>query len=290
MAITPYILYFVLASNLVIATASEITTVKYPSLINDEMNRKLLREGVFYLEMPDDCIALVEDGRHFAYQFSGNEECKQYTDGHFGGYHDREHNQIQSFYIEKNHWNKLLSENLQNLAHQMDVLGQQVLKGVLKAAGIPEELWDEATGRAILGKGQVHFSYNHYRPEKQASGINEHRDFGYISILYVEKPGLEALIDGKWTKIDPIEGHFVVIIGRAFEILKNNEEELSASWHRVMQLTEERVSFAITYDNGRDCPVMRFCEDEERLEIVYPNYESYLKDCFNEVYSSAEKG
>jgi isopenicillin N synthase-like dioxygenase len=263
-----------------------VPIITEPSMIRDAGDS--LRQGVFYLKIPESCVPFVEAGRKFAYSFTDNDKCKEYSDGHFGGYHDRKHNQIESFYIEQREWQRQLSTDLQELANQMHLLARKVLSELLSAAKIPEELWSEATGGVTLEQGQVHFSYNHYRPEKAVSGIDEHRDFGHISILYVEKPGLEAFLDKKWTAIDPKEGHFVALIGREFEILINDSNKFSACLHRVGQLSEERVSFAITYDNGRDTPVMRYNKEEKKLEIVFADDKSYLESCFKELYSTNE--
>ncbi len=130
-----------------------------------------------------------------------------------------------------------------------------------------------------------HFSFNHYRYEKEVVGIKSHQDFGLVSILFVEKDGLQAFYKGKWEEVPALSDHFVVILGKAFEILVNNVLKVSAAWHRVPQLSEERVSFAITCDSNDSQAVKRYNMESHQLEIVYESYQDYLVECFKQTYS-----
>lgn len=262
-----------------------IPTLNQNSLENRDLVLEASKAGAFYFEMPKDCQELVPDAVDFSYGFPNDETIKQYSDGKFGGYHKRDHNQIESFYVERKDWNRILPENLQKLAHKMDPLMNRILPSILEHTEIPQKFWESGTGGLTQNNGQRHFSYNHYRSEINEEGINPHKDFGFLSILFVEKKGLEVLQNQQWIEVPPKPGHFVVIVGKAFETLANDPEKVSAAWHRVRHLEEERISFAITSDNEESLPVRRYLQGENRLESVHPNYSEYLKECFKETYS-----
>ncbi len=261
-----------------------IPTLTSNSLSEYKLVSEAARAGIFYFEIPQDCEKNMKDALEFCYRFPHDEDIKKYTDGKFGGYHQRDLAQIESFYVEKKDWDIVLSSSLQQLAGKMDILTKKILKVVLMSSDIPEKMWSLGTGTLTDGKGQNHFSFNHYRPEKNTIGIKAHRDFGFLSILFIEKDGLEAYHKKEWKNVPHLNGHFVVILGKAFEILVNDVNKVTGAWHRVRQLSEERASFAITCDNDENLPVLRYQKDESQLETVHPCYKEYLKDCFNETY------
>lgn len=241
------------------------------------------RKGIFYCEYQNDFQNLIDEALQFCYRFPIDEELKKFTDGKFGGYHPRPHDQIESFYVEKRDWEKILSINLQVLCYKMNAIAKTLLKAILKNSGIPKELWNSGTGKITEEKGQNYFSFNHYNPLKSSVGLKAHRDFGFVSILFVEKQGLEVLVQDVWEKVSPLKNHFVVILGKAFEILVNDTLKVTAARHQVRQLSEERASFGITCDNETDSPVLKYV-GENKMEMVHPNYNNYLKECFKELY------
>lgn len=259
-----------------------IPTLSSESLSDYKLVSEAAMGGIFYFAVPNEWEKQTSEALKFCYQFPCDNEIKKYTDGKFGGYHQRDLAQIESFYIEKKDWNKILSPSLQELAVKMDILAKDILDSILKISGIPKEMWNEATGNLVDGKGQNHFSFNHYRSDKDTVGIKEHLDFGFVSILYIEKDGLEVYHEGKWKEVKPSADHLIVILGKALGILINDVKKVSAAWHRVRHLSEERASFAITCDSDENLPVLRHIGGQ--LETVYPCYSDYLKECFKEAY------
>ncbi len=264
---------------------SIIPVLSSRSLSDCKLVSEATKGGIFYFEIPNECEKYIDEALEFCYHFPNNDEIKNYSDGKFGGYHQRNHDQIESFYVEKKDWNLVLSLSLQQLASEMEILTKEILISVLINSAIPKEMWSQGTGNLTDGKGQTHFSFNHYRPEKNTVGIKPHRDFGLVSILFVEKDGLEAYHQKEWKKVPPLDGYFVVILGKAFEILVNDVEKVSGAWHQVRQLLEERASFGITCDSDENLPVLRYHEDQGQFEQVHPCYNDYINDCFKETYA-----
>lgn len=263
---------------------SGIPILSQNQLIDRERISEVVKDGIFYLEMPHECKVHVDDALEFCYRFPNDEKIKEYTDGKFGGYHNREYDQIESFYVEKRDWGKVLPTSLQQLAFKMAHLTKILLQTTLVNSAIPKELWSEGTGLLTDDGGQNHFSFNHYRCEKEAMGIKPHQDFGFVTILFVEKAGLEAYYKGQWEEVPPLKDHFVVILGRAFEILVNDQNKVSGAFHRVSQLLEERASFAISCDNDENRAVKRYLKESNQLETVYESYHDYLAERFKQTY------
>lgn len=254
------------------------------SLTDTEQLLEAAGKGIFYFKFPDNLQENVQIARDFCYDFPHNAETKMYSDGKFGGYHERLFDQIESFYVEKIDWKNILSPKLCQLASKMNSMTISILQSILEVSGIPSDLWNQGTADIMNGFGQYHFSFNHYRPEKNTPGLKAHRDFGFVSMLFIEKSGLEACVQNEWINVDPIENHFIVIIGKAFENLINNPKIVSSAEHRVRQLYSERVSFGITSDGNGDSALMRYNHTSNQLEVVNPCYDAYIEECFEKLY------
>jgi isopenicillin N synthase-like dioxygenase len=243
-----------------------------------------LKQGFFYLEIPEECRPLLSDAIEFADTFHRNEAIKALKLGGFNGYHDREHAQVESFYCERELWRDVYSSNLQKFASKIDVLALELLKRALEICEVPDSYWNSATVGLMEGKGSHYLSFNHYRPEKNQIGIKEHRDFGFVTFLYTDKKGLECRIENEWVAIPPKENHLIVNFGRAFEILVNDPQRLNAAWHRVKKVEEDRTSFALFLEGSMELPTYRLKKTQE-LEVVHEDYTTFLNHCFKEAYS-----
>ncbi|MDX8430956.1 MAG: 2OG-Fe(II) oxygenase family protein [Candidatus Algichlamydia australiensis] len=263
--------------------------VNLPTLTPETLHDKnavleVAREGVFYYPIPDEWRADIEKALLFCYRFPQDSELKNFSDGHFGGYHNRENYQVESFYVEKKEWNKVLPFSIVRLANHMDFLAKTILKNVLEFADFPKPFWHKGTGNVSNCGGQNHFSFNHYCSEVQATGMNAHRDFGYVSILFFDQNGPEVFYKNEWKEVAPKNGYFVIFLGRALETLVNDDQVVRGVWHRVPQVAKERGSVLFTCDNDRDSSVYQLNRKKESLEVIHSNYQEYLKECFAEVH------
>ncbi|MGP3999535.1 2OG-Fe(II) oxygenase family protein [Streptomyces sp. 8N706] len=136
------------------------------------------------------------------------------------------------------------------MTDRMNALALRVLREVLGALGIDQRIWSEVTGGAVDGLGTHWFAASHYRSERDRLGCAPHQDTGFVTILYIEQEGLEALVGEEWMSVNPVPGHFVVNFGGALEMLTRPlARPVRAILHRVRQClpnpdTEDRFSFA----------------------------------------------
>ncbi len=272
-----------------------IVTLSYQELHTDnaELDAKLrqaARQGFFYLEMSPAYKPLLPHAVHFGNTFYKDEYYRNLQLPGYSGYKDRLTAQAEGFYCMESLWQQVYAPPIVQLACGMKRDADRILKKIVDIVlpHIPHETLQQVTGGLLNNKGLYHLSYKHYRPEMQAIGLPPHRDFGYITILYIDKKGLHAKIDGAWYPIPPKEGYFIVNFGKAFELLVNDPNRLNASWHYVEQITLEkhdgdRMCFALFSDNNLEQPLYQIASDGTKT-ILYNTYKEYVDISFKESY------
>lgn len=215
---------------------------------------KALSDGCFYLQIPDDLditpnITLaqqfykaVADGSPETATYRGFRECE-------GIYFDREHFQTEHLLADRPARLRHFPREVVDACDAMNDVAIAILRRVFRELAVPETAWHRVTGGAIDNAGTHWFASSHYRPEREQLGCAPHKDTGFVTVLYIERDGLEASIGGKWVPIDPVQGHFVVNFGASLEILTARScRPVRAILHRVRRTepsaSGDRFSFA----------------------------------------------
>ena len=214
-------------------------------------------EGFFFIKMPETFNAnpLEQMADNF---FKEKSESLNACDNAYRGYKkgnpddtsqgfyvDRENNQCESLYLNREafvkHPNTLPLE-LKTPVTEMLSISVLVLKYFLKTAGIPSNLWVEATNGAFDESiPEFAIGFNHYRSNKQAFALIPHKDSSWVTILYSVEPGLQAYINNNWVPINPIDGYFTVNVGSGLDVLtKNAKKHVVASMHQVIQQNNDK--------------------------------------------------
>jgi isopenicillin N synthase-like dioxygenase len=289
-----------------ISTALNAQTAKLPliTLLHQELYsnspelytklKQAARQGVFYLEISEQSQKLIPHAVQFANSFYKNDYLISLQLPGYSGYNNRENAQVESFYADQSVWQTVYPQQITELANEMQEVSEYITLKILTLL-LPQlstDIMHIATNGLLKGNGLFHFIFNHYRPKKKMVGLSPHRDFGYVTILYIDKPGLHAKIDGSWHPIPPREGYFVVNFGRTFEILVNDPNRLIASWHYVEQITHEkhvgdRISFGISSDNAITAPLRRLTH-MGALEIAYANTKEFIDTAFKDLYDNPD--
>lgn len=251
---------------------------------SEEKIRKALKDGFFYLEMSEKCKELIPHGVDFANRFYTDEKIKSLKFSELSCYHSRDNSpvQVESFYLERAFWVQVFSMELLQLSELMNVLAQKILEKSLVIANVPQTMWNDGTGQLTNGGGLRHMAFNHYRPQKNGLGINPHVDFGHVTVLFINKPGLQVEIDGEWVDIPPKKDHFVINFGKALEMFCNDSSTLIGAKHQVRQLNEDRISFNLVFDNGEEAPLYKM--EKNTLVKIYNTSKEYLDKSFKETY------
>jgi isopenicillin N synthase-like dioxygenase len=241
-----------------------------------------MKDGIFYLGIPEELKKNIPESVQYAEKLRKQTELKSYrTASNILGYKRREDAQIVSFTALEHQWDHIFPNAILEIANVTHAIAIDVIKKALRRLSISEEVWSVATGGLTDNDGLVYFSINHYKPNKKMIGLIPHKDMGWITVLFINKHGLEKRNDeGVWEDIPPKEGYFVVNFGQAFEILVNSVNKLKACIHRVRRVEEERISFAafLHQAHGTD---MHNIDNEGNL-IRAGSFEDMVKICYSE--------
>ena len=133
-------------------------------------------------------------------------------------------------------------------ANGVQRIGEKVLKAFALSLGLPADFFTAFYERPML-RGQL----IHYPPQTDDTpddqfGVASHTDFGCITLLLQETPGLEVLSrKGDWIPAPPIEGTLIINIGDLLERWTNRR--LPSNSHRVRNTTGTgRYSIAMFFD------------------------------------------
>lgn len=158
-------------------------------------------------------------------------------------------------------------------------IGLPLIRRVFELAGQPAKF------PGLTEKPFSSFSFVYYPeiPEKKCDrGITAHKDFDFITVLQVNKKGLQVWIDGLWVDVEPRNGYVVVNFANALELMLGGA--CTSALHRVLLPKEERISIGLFIgpDMGPklDKPMMNLITNE----VLFDSYAQYLDQQFKQQY------
>ncbi len=242
--------------------------------------QKALRDGFFYLKTPDSCNSLIPEAVGFAEKLrSDAERLKELDLGLRTGYIHREGTQAVSFLVKEHQWKQVYPKKVCKLARKMNDVAYLILKETLVFLEVPKELWSIVTGG--LTDGQISnsvFSLRNYQPEDAVIGLSPHRDFGWITVLFTNKSGLQVEINNNWIDVPPKKDWFIINWGQAAQTLFNNTAKLNAAYHQVVLLSEARISFGYFSNSHAEAPLYQLNKSNQ-LKVVTSRYDEHNKKC-----------
>ncbi len=238
-----------------------------------------MKSGFFYLGIPEELNKNIPFAVQYAENLRNNTALKSMDLGGITlGYKKRPETQIATFNTRKHQWKEIFPNEIFEIVDAMHMIGMEVLKKSLRHLSVPENAWSIATGNLTNNEGESNFSINHYKPKNKTLGLIPHKDIGWVTVLFINKHGLQKRNDSnEWEAIPPKEGHFIVNFGQSFEIFVNSVDKLKASIHRVQQLEEERISLVsfLQHTKGMDI----YNVDAEGQLIRKGSYDDFGKIC-----------
>ena len=248
--------------------------------------RGAIQQGVFLLKVPEgfDFEPGIKLCREFYLPETDQTDYRGYR-AQPDIYFDREHFQTEHILVDRLRWAARLPAAVVHMALIMDALGQVIFQAALREMGVAEHLWQQLSGGAVTGQGAHWFAASHYRPELRLPGCAEHRDTGFVTLLYTRQPGLEAFVEGRWQSIAPRSGCFIVNFGACLETLSGRLPlPARAIEHRVrkgpaLPKGEDRFSFATFINPPASGELYELQPHGELLRIM--SVEAFLRH-FNE--------
>ena len=205
--------------------------------------------GLFYLETPDelDLESARQFGRELISTDSPYRKIPQY--GELEGFIALENNQQTKLALRRERWGQHYPEHIAAFGRQLDTVGIAIIHEVFRQSGIPEALWDRASGGYASGGGDAFLNFVHYDTRTPDWGLRPHTDYGFVTILDASAPGLQIEISGEFEDVPVLPGHLIINFGEALNfITAHSDRAVSAVTHRVVsQQSTDPVRYGIVY-------------------------------------------
>ncbi|MCH1611310.1 MAG: isopenicillin N synthase family oxygenase [Luminiphilus sp.] len=213
-----------------------------------DLNRAL-DLGVFYLKAPDDLA--LKSARQFGLELipldSPYREVPAY--GELEGFIALDNNQQTKLALRRERWGQHYPADIAAFGRQLDAIGIAIMREVFHHSGIPEGLWDRASGGYISGGGDAFLNFVHYDTRTPDWGLRPHTDYGFVTILDASAPGLQIEIDGQFEDVPVLPGHLIINFGEALNFITAHcDRTVGAIVHRVLsQRSNDPVRHSIVY-------------------------------------------
>jgi len=200
--------------------------------------------GLFYLKTPDELD--LESARQFGKGLIATDSPYRQVP-QFGEL--EENNQQTKLALRRERWDQHYPEHIAVFGRQLDSIGIAIIRAVFRQSGIPEALWDRASGGYASGGGDAFLNFVHYDTRSPDWGLRPHTDYGFVTILDASAPGLQIKVDGQFEDVPVLQGHFIINFGEALNfITAHSDRAVSAVTHRVLsQQSTDPVRHGIVY-------------------------------------------
>ena len=205
--------------------------------------------GVFYLEAPRDLD--LESARQFGLGLIPLDSPYRNvpTYGELEGFIALENNQQIKLALRRERWNQHYPTDISAFGRRLDAIGVAIMCEVFHHSGIPEALWDRASGGYTSGGGDAFLNFVHYRTRTPDWGLRPHTDYGFVTILDASATGLQIQIDGQFEDVPVLPGHLIINFGEALNfITAHSDRTVGAVVHRVLsQRSNDQLRHGIVY-------------------------------------------
>ena len=205
--------------------------------------------GLFYLKTPNDLD--LESARQFGRELIATDspyrQVPQY--GELEGFIALENNQQTKLALRRERWGQHYPAQIAAFGRQLDTIGIAIIREVFRQSGIPETLWDRASGGYASGGGDAFLNFVHYDTQTPDWGLRPHTDYGFVTILDASAPGLQIEMRGEFQDVPLLPGHLIINFGEALNfITAHSDRAVSAVTHRVVsQRSADPVRHGIVY-------------------------------------------
>ena len=238
-------------SQIPVATLSDDSalTERQLSFVTPEDLDRAWDLGLFYLKTPDDLD--LESARQFGKEViatdSSYRQVPQY--GELEGFIALENNQQTKLALRRERWDQHYPEQIASFGRQLDAIGIAIVHEVFRQSGIPEALWDRASGGYASGGGDAFLNFVHYDTRTPDWGLRPHTDYGFVTILDASAPGLQIEMDGGFEDVPVLPGHLIINFGEALNFITvHSDRAVSAVTHRVVsQRSTDPMRHGIVY-------------------------------------------
>ena len=245
-----------LSPQIPVATLSEASASTEPNLsfVTPGDLDRAWDLGLFYLKTPDelDLESARQFGKGLIATDSPYRQVPQF--GELEGFIALENNQQTKLALRRERWGRHYPEHIAAFGRQLDTIGIAIIREVFRQSGIPEALWDRASGEYASGGGDAFLNFVHYDTRTPDWGLRPHTDYGFVTILDASAPGLQIEINGEFQDVPVLPGHLIINFGEALSfITAHSDRAVSAVTHRVVsQQSTDPVRHGMVYFGNPD--------------------------------------
>jgi isopenicillin N synthase-like dioxygenase len=224
--------------------------------------------GLFYLKTPDDLD--FEFARQFGRELiatgSPYRQLPQY--GELEGFIALDNNQQIKLALRRERWGQHYPADIATFGRQLDAIGIAIIREVFRQSGIPEALWDRASGGYASGGGDAFLNFVYYDTRTPNWGLRPHTDYGFVTILDASAPGLQIEVGGDFEDVPVLPSHLIINFGEALNfITTHSNRAVNAVTHRVVsQQSTDPVRHGIVYFANPDLDGMLWQFDDAGKE------------------------
>ena len=205
--------------------------------------------GIFYLKIPDNLD--LDGARRFGGELIAPDSPYRQipTYGELEGFIALENNQQTKLALRRHHWNQHYPKAIAEFGRQLDQIGITILREVFCQSGIPETVWDRASGGYSAGAGTAFLNFVHYDTRNPDQGLRPHTDYGFITILDITAPGLQIKVNDTFEDVPVLPGHLAIHFGEALSFITlHSDRNVGAVEHQVLsQKSADPVRHGIVY-------------------------------------------
>lgn len=192
-------------------------------------------QGVFYLKAPEGLN--LDAARRFCEGLVAAEspyrQIPKY--GELEGFISLDNNQQTKLALSRARWDQHYPTEVAEFGRQLDKIGITIIREVFRQSGIPENQWSNASGGYSSGGGSAFLNFVYYDTVSPDWGLRPHTDYGFVTILDTNAPGLQVKLNGKFEDVPVLPGHFVINFGEALHFTTlHSDRTVGAVEHRVV--------------------------------------------------------
>ena len=278
-----------LSPQIPVATLSEASASTEPhiSFVSPGDVDRAWGLGLFYLKTPDHLK--LEFARQFGRELialdSPYRQVPQY--GELEGFIALENNQQTKLALRRERWGQHYPAQIAAFGRQVDTIGIAIIREVFRQSGIPEALWERASGGYASGGGDAFLNFVHYDTRTPDWGLRPHTDYGFVTILDASAPGLQIEINGEFQDVPVLPEHLIINFGEAlYFITAHSDRAVSAVTHRVVsQQSSDPVRHGIVYFANPDLDGMLWqfnaageAQGNSKVQDLFAQLESRLTE------------
>lgn len=250
-----------------LAKEAKLPVINNPESLSFSELEQLLQVGFCFVKLPDDkdyvtsYNKIYENGLCFFRQPRAEKDKYAFDSGRLAGYLDRRDGRVplrmEQFICRPEDPFGPLAHLENNIADIIgiyrDHIAIPIIKQILKKLGLINYY------ETVLDDSFSSLAFPYYPPDLEARFLDEvspHKDFELITVLAINKPGLQVFYQDQWINILPKNGFVVVNIANTLEKITSNL--CKSAMHRVLlpEKNNERMSFGLFFGQGLHKPVV----------------------------------